>query len=129
MMKKIARKLAIFAAALAIIWICGRYGWKIVGFNACEGSGIEQVKVTEQEVSINGFYPGSFPRGCVGYVYKQKGDCLYFGVNYSSVFGAFENGQFEAHIPVSEEIHQIYLVSNSDEYLIWDSYGILENKG
>lgn len=59
-LKKITAGLAI-AGLLSVIFLTGRYGWKLLGFRGCESAGIEYVEVTDTAVTIRGFYPGSFP--------------------------------------------------------------------
>ena len=61
------------AAVLAAVFLAGRYGWKLSGFRACQGAGIDCVEVDEKAVHITGFYPGSFPEGFCGY-YAQEQD-------------------------------------------------------
>ncbi len=120
-MKKFLKILAGIAIVLLLIWVGGRYGWKLMGFRACGGSGIESVVVEENRVEIVGFYPGSFPEGCVGYTWSQEGDVLYFGVRYDPIFGVFETGSFRAEIPVEGEVHTVYLKTGTDVYPIWSS--------
>ena len=63
LLKRIISLLFILLLILAAIFALGRYGWKLLGFRACEGAGIESVEVGESTVKIKGFYPGSFPEG------------------------------------------------------------------
>ncbi|MGM9538660.1 MAG: hypothetical protein ACI3VN_10055, partial [Candidatus Onthomonas sp.] len=60
---RIAAALAIVIAVLLVIFLIGRYGWKLAGFRACQSAAIEAVEVTDRQVSITGCYPGSFPEG------------------------------------------------------------------
>ena len=80
---KLLRKILIIllctAVLLIAVFLTGRYGWKLVGFNACETAGIEQINVEEDHVRIRGFYPGSFPQGFLGYHAEQEGSTLYVG--------------------------------------------------
>lgn len=120
-LKTALKTLAAFLLAIVLIWTVGRYGWKLLGFRACSGSGISYVAVSDAQVEIKGFYPGSFPSGCVGTISKVTDDKLYLGVKYDGLFGIFELGSFDTVIPVQQEIRQIYLKTSSDEYLIWDA--------
>lgn len=60
LLKKILTILLCAAVLLLAAFLIGRYGWKLVGFRACESAGIQQVNVEEKQVRIHGFYPGSF---------------------------------------------------------------------
>lgn len=130
-MKKILKAILITILALIICWFTGRYGWRLLGFRACGGSGISSVEVTEQEVQISGFYPGSFPEGCVGTISKVENGTLYLGVRYDAVFGFFETGSFTVSIPVQEEIHTVVLRAGDNDYPIWnaDEDEALKNSG
>ena len=39
---------------LTAIFFAGRYGWKLGGFRACQGAGIDSVEVTENAVHMTG---------------------------------------------------------------------------
>ena len=56
-LKRILIFLLILAIVLLAVFLTGRYGWKLGGFNTCETAGIEQVNVKEDHVRIRGFYP------------------------------------------------------------------------
>lgn len=112
---------AIALVCLALIWVMGRYGWKLFGFGACGGSGIERVSVSEKQVEVTGFYAGSFPRGCVGYITEVRDGALFIGVRYDGLFGFFELGRFDAVIPVDQQIRRVFLKAGENEYLIWDA--------
>lgn len=55
LLKKIRIILLCVAALLVAVFMIGRYGWKLGGFNACETAGIEQINVEEDHVRIRGF--------------------------------------------------------------------------
>ena len=95
------------AVLLIIVFAAGRYGWKLLGFSACQGAGIESVEVSENTVKIKGFYPGSFPEGFCGYYAEEQDGTLYVGFHFSAVFGFLETGDFEVVIPVKGEIHRV----------------------
>lgn len=116
---KILVTIVIAAAVLAAVFLMGRYGWKIGGFRACQGAGIQSVEVTEQTVSISGFYPGSFPEGFCGYYSQEKDGKLYVGFRFSAVFGSFETGDFDITIPVKGDIHEVIVKTKTSEYSIW----------
>ena len=64
--KRTVIALPVIAAILVAVFLAGRYGWKLLGFRACQGAGIETVEVSGDKVHITGFYPGSFPEGFCG---------------------------------------------------------------
>lgn len=103
---------------LAVVFLSGRYGWKLVGFRACEGAGIEQVNVEENHVRIRGFYPGSFPQGFLGYYAEQVNGTLYVGFKFSGFFGIFETGDFDISIPTDGTVKEIVIKTKDSEYLI-----------
>ena len=56
-MKTLKRILIILLAVvvtLTAIFFAGRYGWKLGGFSACQGAGIDSVEVTENAVHMTG---------------------------------------------------------------------------
>lgn len=97
----------------------GRYGWKLAGFSVCESAGIERVEVTANEVHMEGFYPGSFPTGFLGYYAEEKDGTLYVGFKFSILFGIFETGDFDISIPVSGEVRKVIMKSQKNEVQIW----------
>lgn len=111
--------LVLVLAALLLIFAAGRYGWKLAGFRACQGAGIERVTVTEGQVEIKGCDPSSFPSGFIGYVSEERDGQLFVGVRFSAVFGFFETGQFQIQIPTQGPITQVYLKTADNETLIW----------
>ena len=113
--------IAIFCilALLVAVFLTGRYGWKLGGFNACETAGIEQVNAEEDHVRIRGFYPGSFPTGFLGYHAEQVDHTLYVGFKFSALFGLFETGDFDITIPTKGTVTQIVVKSGDHEYTVW----------
>lgn len=112
--------LLIAAILLAAVFLAGRYGWKVFGFRACQGTGIESVEVNDIAVRIKGFYPGSFPEGFCGCYYEEQNGKLFVGFRFSAVFGMFESGQFDVTIPVKSEISEVILKTETDETRIWE---------
>ena len=106
-------------ALLVAVFLTGRYGWKLGGFNACESAGIEQVNVEEDHVRIRGFYPGSFPTGFLGYHAEQVDHTLYVGFKFSALFGIFETGDFDITIPTKGTVTQVMVKSGEQEYTVW----------
>lgn len=119
LLKRIIALLLILLLILASISVLGRYGWKLLGFRACEGAGIESVEVGESTVKIKGFYPGSFPEGFCGYYAEEQDGTLYVGFHFSTVFGFFETGDFDVTIPVKGEIQEVILKTKLMETSIW----------
>ena len=123
LLKKILIILLCIAALLITVFLTGRYGWKLGGFNACESAGIEQVNVEEDHVRIRGFYPGSFPTGFLGYHAEQVDHTLYVGFKFSALFGIFETGDFDITIPVKGEIREVIIKTKNYEYPVWPEFG------
>ena len=117
--KRVIIGLLATAGLLAAIFLTGRYGWKLLGFRACEGAGIERIEVRETEVEIKGFYPGSFPEGFCGYYAKEWDGRLYVGFHFSAVFGLWETGDFAVTIPVNGPIETVILKTRTGESQIW----------
>ena len=117
--KKMITTLLAAAALLAAVFALGRYGWKLFGFRACQGAGIESVEVGEAAVRIKGFCPGSFPEGFCGYYAEEHDGSLYVGFRFSAVFGFFETGDFDVTIPVGGEIHKVVRKTGTSETTIW----------
>ena len=122
--KKIIAGLLGLFLLLAVIFFAGRYGWKALGFRACQGAGIETVTVGENTVEIKGFYPGSFPEGFCGYYAEEQDGTLYVGFRFSAVFGFFETGDFDVTIPVRSEIQEVILKTKAMETSIWAAESI-----
>ena len=119
LLKKTIKILLCVAVVLTIIFLIGRYGWKLGGFHVCETAGIEQINVEENHVSIRGFYPGSFPRGFLGYHAEQVDNTLYVGFKFSALFGIFETGDFDITIPTKGTVTQVVVKSGEHEYVVW----------
>jgi len=123
MPEKILAGLGMLVTLLIVVFLIGRYGWKLAGFSACEGAGIERVEVSEGSVTIAGFDPSVFPEGFLGYHAKEKDGTLYVGFKFSGVFGFFRSGDFEVSIPTRDEIKAVYMKTEENEYLIWPEGG------
>ena len=120
-LKRILVVLLVIAVILTVIFLAGRYGWKLGGFRACQGAGVSSVEVSETAVHITGFYPGSFPEGFCGYYAKEQDGKLYVGFRFSAVFGFFEAGDFDVTIPVKGKINQVILKTNMAETSVWNA--------
>ena len=120
-LKKTVMVLLVILVILTVIFLAGRYGWKLGGFRACQGAGISSVEVTEQNVHIRGFYPGSFPEGFCGYYSKEQDGTLYVGFRFSAVFGSLETGDFDITIPTESEIHEVIVKTSMCETTVWDA--------
>lgn len=116
---KIAVVAALAAALVILVFLAGRYGWKLFGFRLCESAGIESITVTEHTVEISGFYPGSFPRGFLGYHAEEEDGVLYVGFKFSGLFGYFETGDFDISIPTEGQITQVCIRTRENAYTIW----------
>ena len=111
--------LLVVAALLIAVFAAGHYGWKLLGFQTCQGAGIESVEVSENTVKIKGFYPGSFPEGFCGYYAEEQDGTLYVGFRFSTVFGFWETGDFDVVIPVKGEIRRVIRKTKASETTIW----------
>lgn len=127
---RIIMVLAISLVVLLLVYLTGRYGWKLLGFRACQGAGISSVEVSDQAVQITGFYPGSFPEGFCGCISREQNGTLYVGFRFSAVFGSLVAGDFTVTIPVKGEIKQVILKTGTGETTIWltQSENITEEK-
>jgi len=132
--KKDKKELFIFivlslVTILLIVWVAGRYGWKLRGFKATQGAVVNVIEVKEDEVKIYGSYPGSFPCGFIGYVSEEYDGKLYVGYKFSPVFGIFETGDFEISVKTNGRIDEIYTKTGVAEYRIWERNGLgMNNK-
>ena len=106
---------------LTAIFFAGRYGWKLGGFRACQGAGIDSVEVTENAVHMTGFYPGSFPEGFCGYYSEEQDGKLYVGFRFSALFGFFETGDFDITIPTEGDIDAVIIKTDMVETSIWNA--------
>ena len=120
-MKRILITLLVIAVILTSIFIAGRYGWKLSGFRACQGAGIDSVEVTENAVHMTGFYPGSFPEGFCGYYSEEQDGKLYVGFRFSALFGFFETGDFDITIPTEGDIDEVIIKTDMVETSIWNA--------
>ena len=120
-LKKTVMVLLAILVILTVIFLAGRYGWKLGGFRACQGAGISSVEVTEENVHIRGFYPGSFPEGFCGYYSEEQDGTLYVGFRFSAVFGSLETGDFDITIPTEGEINEVVLKTSRCETTVWDA--------
>lgn len=118
-LKKAVIGLLIAVGILALIFLAGRYGWKLLGFRAYQGAGVEVVEVKENAAEIRGFFPGSFPEGFCGYYAEERDVKLYVGFRFSTLFGIFETGSFDVTIPFKGEIDEIILKTRLNETSIW----------
>lgn len=111
--------LVVLVLILVEVFLMGRYGWKLLGFSACESAGIESVEVNDGSVRITGFCPGSFPEGFCGYHARERGGTLYIGFRFSGLFGIFETGDFDITVPVKGDITQVVIKTKNNEYPVW----------
>lgn len=118
-LKRILIILLAVAVILTAIFIAGRYGWKLGGFRACQGAGIDSVEVTGDAVHMTGFYPGSFPEGFCGYYSEEQDGKLYVGFRFSALFGFFETGDFDITIPTEGDIQEVIIKTDMVETSVW----------
>ena len=118
-LKRVLIILLVIAGVVTAIFIAGRYGWKLGGFNACQGAGIDSVEVTENAVHITGFYPGSFPQGFCGYYAEEQDEKLWVGFRFSTLFGLLNNGDFEISVPIKGRVREVIVKTGTSETLVW----------
>lgn len=117
--KRAGAILLVIVMLIVIVFIIGRYGWKLRGFDACGSAVIESVEVSEGEVRIKGYSPGFFAKGFLGYHAEEIDGKLYIGFKFSDVFGIFETGTVDITVKTSEEINEVVMKTASDERVIW----------
>lgn len=115
------------ALCLSAFFPLGRYSWKLGGFEACESAGIAQLDIEDGCVRIQGFYPGSFPQGFLGYHAEQIDSTLYVGFKFSGLFGIFETGDFDITIPTVGTVTKIVVKSGEHENTVWPKEDLHEN--
>ena len=120
-LKRVLIILLVIAGVVTAIFIAGRYGWKLGGFSACQGAGIDSVEVTGNAVHMTGFYPGSFPEGFCGYYSEERDGKLYVGFRFSALFGFFETGDFDITIPTEGDIQEVIIKTDMVETSIWNA--------
>ena len=123
-MKKFVKIIMIIVAVLLIMFLLGRFGWKIGGFDACQNAGIDSVEVSEHAIRMTGFYLGSFPEGFCGYYAKEQDGKLYVGFLFSAVFGFFQTGDFDITIPVKGEVDEVIVKTRTGERSVWNAYTV-----
>ena len=120
-LKRVLIILLVVAVTLTAIFLAGRYGWKLGGFSACQGAGIDSVEVTGNAVHMTGFYPGSFPEGFCGYYSEEYDGKLYVGFRFSALFGFFETGDFDITIPIEGDIQEVIIKTDMVEISVWNA--------
>lgn len=110
--------LAAVAAAMLLFLALSLFGWRLLGFGACQGAGIESVTVDDGQVEIEGFYPGSFPQGFLGYHAEERDGTLYVGFRFSPL-AVFSTGDFHICIPTRGQISRVCIQARENEYPIW----------
>ena len=102
-----------------------RYGWRLFGFKYCDSAWIEDVAVSESDVTVEGTFPFSIAIGhsYVGYVSEEKDGILYVGVKFNECLGRWitDTARFREIIPVDGEIKSVVLRYGDSEKIIWDS--------
>lgn len=121
--KKILAGLVVVCALAAGIFLAGRYGWRLLGFSACQGAEIEKITVSDGQVQISGRDTSLVPSGCLGTYYKEEDGKLYVGVRFSGLFGFFELSRFDVTIPTQGKVEEVYLKTGDNAFLIWPEEG------
>lgn len=107
-----------------VLFISARYGWKLIGFNACtnpENLYVQKLDVSENTVVLSGDTIASAPT-FVGYIYQVSDGNLYIGVKYNLLFGFINRvGHFDIDLKADgSQINKIYFRDGSSQKLIWE---------
>ncbi len=110
------------------VFLCGRFGWKLQGFRACEVPKIHSVTVENGFVHISGTHIGVPPKGFLGYLSDEIPGQVHMGLRFAGFFGIFEDSEFSVSVPVDSKITQVYLVDSTGSHLIWtEEKGLSKN--
>ena len=119
-LKKTLTVLLIIAVILLVIFLAGRYGWKLGGFRACQSAGITSVEVSEVAVHMTGFIPQSEQYGV--YVKLERNDVYSVTMSYDDFSGgvshadstAMDTGEFS----FDANMEKMYLTVTADSRIM-----------
>lgn len=126
-MKTLFKILWIAALAAVLLFAVGRYGWRAVGFAACDdpsGNYVESVAVQDGSVQIVGGAADSFS-AYVGCIHALSDGKLYLGVKHNALLGFVQRiGAFSITVPTNgQTVSEVYLKGGGGERLIWAKAG------
>lgn len=124
MRKKILLVIALIFISLVFLFISARYGWKLIGFDACtnpENLYVQRIDVSENSVVLSGDTIASAP-AFVGYIYQVSDGNLYIGLKYNLLFGFINRvGRFDIDLKCDGlQINKIYFRDGVSQKLIWE---------
>ena len=131
-MKTLLKILLIVALIVVLLFLVGRYGWRVAGFAACDEPGTnyaETVTVDAATVRIVGGTASSFS-SYVGSIHELADGRLYVGVKHNGFLGFLQRiGGFSIDIPTERQtVTAIYFKGNNEERLIWtQADGMIRN--
>ena len=104
---------------ISVVFLCGRWGWKLQGFRYCEVANIQAVTVEDGQVRLTGAHMGVPPEGFLGYLYDEARGELHVGLRFDGFYGIFEDSDFDITVPVENQVNEVYLVTDTGSQLIW----------
>ena len=122
-MKTFLKILWMIALVAVLLFAVGRYGWRVLGFAACDEPGmnfVETVTVDGATVRIVGGTADSFS-SYVGSLHELSDGRLYVGIKHNAFLGFLQRlGGFSLAIPTEgQPVTAIYFKGNGEERLIW----------
>ena len=132
-MKTLLKILLIVVLIAVLLFVAGRYGWRALGFAACDEPStnyVETVTVDDATVRIVGGTASSFS-SYVGSIHELTDGRLYIGIKHNSFLGFLQRlGGFSLSIPTEgQTITAIYFKGNNEERLIWTQEdGVIRNQ-
>ena len=131
-MKTLLKILLMIALVAVLLFVAGRYGWRVLGFAACDAPSTnyaETVTVEDATVRIFGGTASSFS-SYVGSIHELTDGRLYVGIKHNGFLGFLQRlGGFSLAIPTEgQTVTAIYFKGNNEERLIWtQADGVIRN--
>ncbi len=125
----------VLAAALLIVggvFLSGRYGWKMHGWNGVEIAGLDGIEVADGSVTIRGYEKEGKAVEFLGCKTEEKDGCLTVGFRFDSVIGtpADAVSDFEVTIPTSGKVERVVFRGGDEEELRWsEADGVVGDGG
>ena len=131
-MKTLLKILFIIALIAVALFLVGRFGWRVLGFSACDdpdANFVETVTAEDGSIRITGGTADSFS-SYVGSIHERSGGNLYVGIKHNALLGFLQRlGGFSLAIPTDgQPVTAIYFKGNGGERLIWTQEdGVIRN--
>lgn len=113
--------IGIIIAAIALIVLGYKFGWRLFGFRFCvhpNANHITEYEIMDNEVRLKGAITNSAQK-YDGYKWKIKDGVLYFGVHGKVLFSSSKYGFFDITIDTPEKIQKIVIKGNGEEREIY----------